>query len=127
MTILDINYSSFFLSSTLTVNVSLNKARELLAELLKTLFGAHWFHRRSTFIKIVSTWLLILRLSARIYLYLQLYRYIRLNPISGRLLATPISGRGGGCLRPPLDISRSNGPIFKIQTAFDFAQRDLHF
>ena len=23
------------------------------------------------------------------------------NPISGRLLATPISGKGGGCLGPP--------------------------
>ena len=59
------------------------------------------------------------------------YRFIgkhdTLNPISGRLLATPISGRGGGLFTTPLDISRSNGPIFKIQTAFDFAQRDLHF
>ena len=50
----------------------------------------------------------------------------RVNPISGRLLATPISGRGG-LFRAPLDISRSNGPIFKIQTAFDSTQRDLHF
>ena len=31
----------FFLSSTLTVNVSLNTARELLTELLKKLVGAH--------------------------------------------------------------------------------------
>ena len=46
------------------------------------------------------------------------------NPISGRLLATPISGRG--LFRTPLDISRSNGLIFKIQTAFDSTQRDLH-
>ena len=48
-----------------------------------------------------------------------------LNPISGRLLATPISGRGA--VYDPLDISRSNGPIFKIQMAFDFTQFDLHF
>ena len=48
-----------------------------------------------------------------------------LNPISGRLPATPISGRG--LLTTPLDISRSNGPIFKIQTVFDSTQRDLYF
>ena len=28
---------------------------------------------------------------------------------------------------PPLDISRSNGPIFKIQTVYDSTQFDLHF
>ena len=50
-----------------------------------------------------------------------------INPISGRLLATPISGRGWGAVYDPLDISRSNEPIFKIQTAFDFTERDLHF
>ena len=49
-----------------------------------------------------------------------------LNPISGRLLATPISGRGG-CLGPPLDISDSYRSIFKIQTAFVSPQHDLHF
>ena len=49
-----------------------------------------------------------------------------LNPISGRLLATPISGKGG-CLGPPLDISGSYGSIFKIQTAFVSPQHDLHF
>ena len=48
------------------------------------------------------------------------------NPISGRLLATPISGRGG-CLGPPLDISGSYQSIFKIQTAFVSPQHDLHF
>ena len=48
------------------------------------------------------------------------------NPISGRLLATPISGRGG-CLGPPLDISGSYRSIFKIQTAFVSPQHDLHF
>ena len=48
------------------------------------------------------------------------------NPISGRLLATPISG-GGGCLGPPLDISGSYRSIFKIQTAFVSPQHDLHF
>ena len=51
-----------------------------------------------------------------------------INPISGRLLATPISGRGGGgCLGPPLDISGSYRSIFKIQTAFVSPQHDLHF
>ena len=52
---------------------------------------------------------------------------LHLNPISGRLLATPISGRGGGCLGPPLDISGSYRSIFKIQTAFVSPQHDLHF
>ena len=50
-----------------------------------------------------------------------------LNPISGRLLATPISGKGGGCLGPPLEISDSYRSIFKIQTAFVSFQHDLHF
>ena len=36
----------------------------------------------------------------------------RVNPISGRLLATPISGRGM-FRTPPLDLG-SNKPIFKI-------------
>ena len=50
------------------------------------------------------------------------------NPISGRLLATPISGKGGGgCLGPPLDISGSYRSIFKIQTAFVSPQHYLHF
>ena len=49
-----------------------------------------------------------------------------LNPISGRLLATPISGKGG-CLGPPLEISGSYRSIFKIQTAFVSSQHDLHF
>ena len=49
-----------------------------------------------------------------------------LNPISGRLLATPISGKGG-CLGSPLDISGSYRLIFKIQTAFVSPQHDLHF
>ena len=48
-----------------------------------------------------------------------------LNPKSGRLLSTPISG--GGLFTIPLDISRSKGPIFKIQKAFASTQRDLHF
>ena len=47
------------------------------------------------------------------------------NPISGRLLATPISGKGG-LFRTPLDISGSYRSIFKIQTAFDSPQHDLH-
>ena len=38
----------------------------------------------------------------------------------------PLLVARGGCLGPPLHISRSNGPIFKIQTAFDSAQRVLH-
>ena len=33
----------------------------------------------------------------------------------------------GGLFRTPLDISKYNGPIFKIQTKFDTAQRDLYF
>ena len=47
-----------------------------------------------------------------------------INPISGRLLATSISAMGR-LFTTPLDISRSNGSIFKIQTTFDFTQRDL--
>ena len=51
-----------------------------------------------------------------------------INPISGRILATPISGRGGGCLGPrPLEISGSYRSIFKIQTAFVSPQHDLYF
>ena len=50
----------------------------------------------------------------------------RVNPISGRLLATPISGKGG-CLEPPFDISGSYWSIFKIQTTFVSPQHDLHF
>ena len=53
-------------------------------------------------------------------------KYVTLNPISGRLLATPISGKGG-CLGPPLEISGSYRSIFKIQTAFVSSQHDLHF
>ena len=50
------------------------------------------------------------------------------NPISGRLLATPISGRGWAVYDPlPLDFSRSIGPIFKIETTFDCTKHDLHF
>ena len=49
-----------------------------------------------------------------------------LNPISGRLLATPISGKGG-CLGPSLEIFGSYRSIFKIQTAFVSPQHDLHF
>ena len=49
-----------------------------------------------------------------------------LNPISGRLLATPIGGKGG-LFRTPLDISDSYRSIFKIQTAFVSPQHDLHF
>ena len=49
-----------------------------------------------------------------------------LNPISGRLLATPISGKGG-LFRTPLEISGSNRSIFKIQMAFVSPQYDLHF
>ena len=48
------------------------------------------------------------------------------NPISGKLLATPISGKGG-LFRTHLDISGSYISIFKIQTAFDLPQNDLHF
>ena len=52
---------------------------------------------------------------------------ISFNPryivISSRLLATPISGKGEIPL--PLEISGSNGPIFKIQTAFNLSQHDL--
>ena len=33
----------------------------------------------------------------------------------------------GGLFTTPPDISRSNGPIFRMQTAFDSTQRDLHF
>ena len=44
---------------------------------------------------------------------------------SGRLLATPISGRG--LFRTPLEISGSYRSIFKIQTAFVSPQHDLHF
>ena len=51
----------------------------------------------------------------------------RVNPISGRLLATPISGKGGLFSRTPLDISGSYRSIFKIQTAFVSPQHDLHF
>ena len=50
----------------------------------------------------------------------QNYKNSQFNPISGRLLATPISGKGG-LFRTPLDISGSYRPIFKIQTAFVFA------
>ena len=49
------------------------------------------------------------------------------NPISGRLLDTPISGGGGGLFRTPLDISGSYRSIFTIQTAFVSPQHDLHF
>ena len=38
-----------------------------------------------------------------------------LNPISGRLLATPISGKGGGLFRTPLEISGSNGRFLKFK------------
>ena len=48
---------------------------------------------------------------------------ILFNLISGRLLATPISGKGEIPL--PLEISGSNGPIFKILTAFNLSQHDL--
>ena len=51
---------------------------------------------------------------------------LTVNPISGRLLATPISGKGG-LFRTPLDISGTYQPIFKIQTAFVLPQHDLHF
>ena len=33
----------------------------------------------------------------------------------------------GAAIYDPLDISRCNGPIFKIETAFDSTQRDPHF
>ena len=52
-----------------------------------------------------------------------------INPISGRLLATPISGKGGlfRTPPPPLEISGSYWSICKIQTAFVSPQHDLHF
>ena len=53
-------------------------------------------------------------------------RSVSLNPISGRLLATPISGRGG-LFRTALDISGSYRSIFKIQTAFVSPQHDSTF
>ena len=53
--------------------------------------------------------------------------YAAFIPISGRLLATPISGKGGGLLQPPLKISGSYRSIFKIQTAFVSPEHDLHF
>ena len=40
---------------------------------------------------------------------------IDLNPISGRLLATPISGRGGGCLGPPLISPVLTGRFLKFK------------
>ena len=52
---------------------------------------------------------------------------MHVNPISGRLLATPISGRGGGLFRTPLEISGSYRSIFKTQTAFFSPQHDLNF
>ena len=45
-------YSSFFLSSTLTVNICLNTARELLAELLRKLVSAHWIRGMNNIFKI---------------------------------------------------------------------------
>ena len=39
----------------------------------------------------------------------------------------PLLVARGGCLGPPLDISGSYRPIFKIQTAFVLPQHDLHF
>ena len=38
----------------------------------------------------------------------------------------PLLVAGGLLTTPPLDISRSEVPILKIQTAFDSIQRDLH-
>ena len=43
------------------------------------------------------------------------------------MLLNPISGRGGGLFRTPLEISGSYRSIFKIQTAFVSPQHDLHF
>ena len=66
---------------------------------------------------------------------------MRPPPLPGRVMENVLPGRGlnlvagswlpilvawGLFTTPPLDISRSNWPIFKIQTAFDSTQRDLH-
>ena len=52
----------------------------------------------------------------------------RVNPISGRLLATPISGKGGLFRTPPpLRSPVLTGRFSKIQTAFVSPQHDLHF
>ena len=50
-----------------------------------------------------------------VFLSIWICLLIVFNPISGRLLATPISGRGGGVVWTPIEISGSYRSIFKFK------------